>query len=94
MSEEYVSKEVFAEAARRYEVMLEAERLKFERHADKLSSVYQSRNDKLKNDVETLKQRLEDIQDSVNRGITILGVCITAIGMLFAGVQIYIALYL
>ncbi|MBQ2617192.1 MAG: hypothetical protein IJF90_10055 [Synergistaceae bacterium] len=84
---ENISREVFdAEISR-----LQAE---YEKRCSKLEAAFELQRVKNRKDIELLRQSVDNLRDSFNRGITILGILITGIGVLFAGVQIYISLYL
>ena len=94
MSDDYVSREVFDETVKRYEVMLDRERAKYEGHAAKLEFLVKMLRAKNEREIDALRQNIDNLRDSLSRSVTILGICITAVGLFFAGVQIYLALYL
>ena len=91
MSDDYVSREVFDETVKRYEVMLEACEARIQKHIAKLDAQFRIQNIKNKKIIDELALRLNDNRSHSDRLLTILGVCFTAASVIFAGVSLYIS---
>lgn len=87
--DDYVRKEVFDaeikrleyEQNRAYEKLVSEFRLQGQRHRKDIDAVIASIN--------AVNRRVDDLKDSVNRNFALLAFCITALGIILAGLQIF-----
>ena len=55
--------------------------------------VYKAEQDNIITAISDTNERVNDLKDAMNRNIAILGIVITALGIVLAGLQIFIAVY-
>ena len=94
MLDDYVPRELFDETVKRYEVMLDRERAKYEKHAAKLEflvKMLRGEISSLKGEIAGIKARFLDSKDDTGRLMAVLGVCLTAATLFITGVSLYVA---
>ena len=91
MLDDYVSRDVFDETVKRYEVMLEACEARVQKHIAKLDAEFRIQHIKNKKIIDELAQRVNDSRGHSDRLLSILGICFTAASVIFAGVSLYVS---